>query len=71
MSILYAVGLVLALLAGGTIALLLRTGYYARIGSERGECEKDLVESREFYATVTQIRPVRAVNPQDDHPSAA
>lgn len=71
MSILYAIGLVLALLAGGTIALLLRSGYHGRIASKQGEYEKDMAESRKFYATVTQIRPIRAVDPQDDHPSAA
>lgn len=71
MGILYVAGLVLALLAGGAFALLLRAGYHGRIASEQAEYEKDMVESRKFYTTVAQVHPIRTVNPQDDHPSAA
>lgn len=71
MAILYVVGLVLALIIGGAIALLLKGGYYERIASKRGEYEKEIDERGDFDAAVAVFRRITPTGSRDHEASAA
>ncbi|HLH58243.1 MAG TPA: hypothetical protein VKV33_03735 [Streptosporangiaceae bacterium] len=71
MGIIYAIGLVLAVIIGGAIVWSLRAGYAGRIASEAGEYEKDAAESRKFYADVAKFPQINRGYPGDDRASAA
>ncbi|HEY4864847.1 MAG TPA: hypothetical protein VIK45_04980 [Candidatus Dormibacteraeota bacterium] len=66
MAIIYGAGLAMALLSGGAIGLFLTAAHYERIASQRQEYEREMTESRDFYAVLAMFRHIKPVNPTDD-----
>jgi hypothetical protein len=70
-TIIYSIGLAIALLTGGAIGLFLMLAHYERISSQQREYERELAEGRDFYAALAMFRHIKPVDPNDDEASAA
>jgi hypothetical protein len=71
MIILYDVGLVLSLLAGGVIGLMLTTARYERIAVRQRQYEAEVAEHQELYAALALYRRFKSGKSSDDKASAA
>jgi hypothetical protein len=70
MAIIYGVGLAIAALTGGGLALFLTAAHYERIALQQQEYEKEVAESRDFYAVLAIRRRIKPADPMDDKASA-
>jgi hypothetical protein len=69
-AIIYGVGLAMAMLTGGAIGAFLTAAHYERIASRQEEYEKEIADSRDFYAVLAVLRRTKPINPTDDRASA-
>jgi hypothetical protein len=70
-SIVYYVGLLLALLTGGVIGLLVTAAHYEQIALRQRAYEEEMAERREFYAALGMFRHIRPDHARRDEASAA
>jgi hypothetical protein len=70
-TIIYSVGLAMALLTGGAIGLVLTLAHYERISSRQREYEREIAEGRDLYAALAMFRHIKPVDPDDEEIPAA
>ena len=63
MTIIYGIGLAMALLIGGAIGLLVMAAYYEQIALQQREYEREVAERRHLYATLITLHHVKSIRP--------